>query len=441
MPLIQEETRSSSPFPTTISPTQTMNLIINADLSKDTNTVNASYPSDPTVPTPGSVPLLPGMKPTTFNLPRFIPLLTERIRTLNSFTRMFLIQWISVLDSIPDLELISYLPDFLDGLFYYLSDPNIDVRVATLNVLGEFLKEIHDVVAIQRERGFLKLIGQRDSNEHAAVTHQMTSSQFEQPLQRQTQGVISTQQLSISQTKNFNADDVNDSNSIATYDTVESEVELNTANISPSLPGTTQLSSLSAESTYAKHIVVETSSSSPYIPGLNVVLDIGRMVDILSPHLVSADEETQATALRWMNDFILLIGAPIMLTFMPMLLGAVLPYLSHSVSPIKSMAIELNANLYRLVMDTTTIPSRLAMPEKGGNSLNLSSNDLSASVGSLSLSSSFQLSEVIDLKATVDVLKIQFEDESEETRVAGMEWLLMLHKRASRKVLTIIFNY
>ncbi|KAJ3110165.1 hypothetical protein HK098_000655, partial [Nowakowskiella sp. JEL0407] len=118
---------------------------------------------------PGTVSLLPGMKQTTFDLPRFIPLLTERVHTLNPFTRMFLVQWIAVLDSIPDLELIAHLPEFLDGLFQYLSDVNLDVRVATSNVLGEFLKEIGDVIDLQRERGVLQVKGQNSQKMALAV--------------------------------------------------------------------------------------------------------------------------------------------------------------------------------------------------------------------------------------------------------------------------------
>jgi vacuole morphology and inheritance protein 14 len=64
-----------------------------------------------------------------FSLSKFIPLLAERIYTVNPFTRSFLISWITVLDSIPELELITYLPDFLDGLIGFVSDPNDDVRM------------------------------------------------------------------------------------------------------------------------------------------------------------------------------------------------------------------------------------------------------------------------------------------------------------------------
>lgn len=51
-----------------------------------------------------------------FSLAHFIPLLSDRIYVLSPFTRSYLVSWIHVLDSVPELELISYLPEFLDGL-------------------------------------------------------------------------------------------------------------------------------------------------------------------------------------------------------------------------------------------------------------------------------------------------------------------------------------
>lgn len=58
-----------------------------------------------------------------FSLARFIPLLQERIYVVSPFTRSYLVSWITVLDSIPELELVSYLPDFLDGLLSVLLNP------------------------------------------------------------------------------------------------------------------------------------------------------------------------------------------------------------------------------------------------------------------------------------------------------------------------------
>ena len=88
--------------------------------------------------------------PTAFSLAKFIPLLQERIHVLNPFTRTFLVSWVTLLDTIPDLELVHYLPAFLGGLFRFLSDPNRDVHVATQGTLERFLNEIKKVARIKR---------------------------------------------------------------------------------------------------------------------------------------------------------------------------------------------------------------------------------------------------------------------------------------------------
>ena len=88
--------------------------------------------------------------PTAFSLQRFIPLLQERIFVLNPFTRMFLVSWITLLDSIPDLELISFLPSFLGGLFRFLNDSNQDVVTSTQHVLERFLDEVKLVARVKR---------------------------------------------------------------------------------------------------------------------------------------------------------------------------------------------------------------------------------------------------------------------------------------------------
>ena len=88
--------------------------------------------------------------PTAFSLVRFLPLLKERIHVINPFTRTFLVGWITLLDSIPDLELVSYLPEFLGGLFKFLSDPNRDVHVATQGALERILSEIKRISRIKK---------------------------------------------------------------------------------------------------------------------------------------------------------------------------------------------------------------------------------------------------------------------------------------------------
>lgn len=87
-----------------------------------------------------------------FSLARFVPLLSERIYVLNPFTRTYLVSWLTVLDSVPELELVSYLPEFLDGLLKFLGDPTPDIRTATQNVLADFLREIRDIAEVQKAR-------------------------------------------------------------------------------------------------------------------------------------------------------------------------------------------------------------------------------------------------------------------------------------------------
>ncbi|KAG4303985.1 hypothetical protein PORY_002638, partial [Pneumocystis oryctolagi] len=91
---------------------------------------------------------------SVFSLERFIPMLSERIYVINPFTRMFLVSWITVLDSVPDLELITYLPRFLDGLIKFLSDSHQDIRNATDRVLMDFLSEIKRISNVRKELVF-----------------------------------------------------------------------------------------------------------------------------------------------------------------------------------------------------------------------------------------------------------------------------------------------
>lgn len=87
---------------------------------------------------------------TAFSLERFLPLLEERINVLNPFTRSFLVAWVTLLDSIPDLELIAHLPRFLGGLFKFLGDSNTDVYTMTHVALDRFLNEIRKIARIKK---------------------------------------------------------------------------------------------------------------------------------------------------------------------------------------------------------------------------------------------------------------------------------------------------
>jgi len=85
----------------------------------------------------------------TFHVEHFLPLLTTYIRRTNPYIRQLLVGWITVLDSIPDISMIDYLPNFLDGLFNMLSDSNREIRQAADSALSDFLKEVRHATVIE----------------------------------------------------------------------------------------------------------------------------------------------------------------------------------------------------------------------------------------------------------------------------------------------------
>ena len=64
----------------------------------------------------------------TFDLVAFMPLLRERLYSKNTFARQYIISWVSVLHAVPDIELIHFLPDILDGLLNMLGDQGIEIK-------------------------------------------------------------------------------------------------------------------------------------------------------------------------------------------------------------------------------------------------------------------------------------------------------------------------
>ncbi|BBN11519.1 vacuole morphology and inheritance protein 14 [Marchantia polymorpha subsp. ruderalis] len=87
-----------------------------------------------------------------FSIEEFIPLLRERMNVLNPFVRQFLVGWITVLDSVPEIDMLGFLPDFLDGLFNMLSDPSHEIRQQADQALHEFLQEIKNAPSVDYGR-------------------------------------------------------------------------------------------------------------------------------------------------------------------------------------------------------------------------------------------------------------------------------------------------
>ncbi|KAL7603852.1 hypothetical protein Lser_V15G16396 [Lactuca serriola] len=82
----------------------------------------------------------------------FISLLKEHMNVLNPYVRQFLVGWITVLDNVPDIDILGFLPDFLDGLFNMLSDSSHEIRQQADLALSEFLSESEKQLRLSSER-------------------------------------------------------------------------------------------------------------------------------------------------------------------------------------------------------------------------------------------------------------------------------------------------
>ena len=363
--------------------------------------------------------------PTAFSLAKFIPLLQERIHVINPFTRTFLVSWLTLLDTIPDLELVFYLPAFLGGLFKFLGDPNRDVFVATQGLLERFLTEIKKIAKITRG------LAERKRSAEEKESKQSPNSQAGSD--------------AVEQSSNGNA--IADSES-------DTALDQNSGN-----------------------------ESGNWIPGQDVQVDHAAILGILVlfvdvsstkeiAHLSRMDglskqkeEEIGIVALRWIDSFFEISPEDI-LHYVPRLLSQVLPALSAHSEQVKATAGRVNRSLMDYIAifeeDQATadrkpatpasrLPGQAAKLTESADSLKSPTEEKPVVVESETLnepkSSNVQMTPTsstapssqppsdLDYAAAVNALTLQFLNEHEATRVAALGWLIMLHRKAPKKVL------
>ncbi|KAL3426172.1 hypothetical protein PVAG01_02963 [Phlyctema vagabunda] len=350
--------------------------------------------------------------PTAFSLARFIPLLKERIYVINPFTRTFLVGWITLLDSIPDLELVAFLPEFLGGLFKFLSDPNRDVHVATQGALERFLGEIKRISRIKK--------GIEESRRSRSDG------------KRKRSGSLDSDSMDM-------AHDVpgDDDESITGIDDKD------------------------------------VSSDDDWVPGQDVHVNHKEILETLTANLDSPlEEDSLLESLRWIVDFLDICPEEV-LPFAPKILAHLLPAMASGVETIRQAAGRVNTSLMNYVVSlsdegapseasNSRPPSRIPMTAlKDAATDRREVRDSSTNTrGSLSGSRELdrRSSEVqtppppynkpptplptasqpqvdLDYAAAVSSLTLLFLNDHEATRVAALTWLLMLHRKAPRKVL------
>ncbi|KAF2402501.1 ARM repeat-containing protein [Trichodelitschia bisporula] len=374
--------------------------------------------------------------PTAFSLQRFIPLLKERITVMNPFTRVFLVSWITLLDSIPDLELVAYLPEFLGGLFRFLSDSNPDVHSATQVALEKFLAEIKKIARLKR---------------------------------------------GIAESKRSQADDVMKRSDSATRSRSPGSMVSADSDTDDNPQDEAAFSENDDEGSDRSSVDDGTSGEEDWIPGQDVQIDYTKILEILVTFLggssgenikhsalhklTKAEEEIQLTALRWIDSFFD-IAPEEMLAFIPRLLSHVLPALSNDVEQVRQAANKVNGSLMNYILSLPDEEPKVERPEPpptqpaaptGGVTMerreSAMSSKMSRSAGRPSdvdsraaekpvqtdmpppppaeeQSALPRQSWNLDYGATVNALTLQFLNDHEATRVAALTWLIELHRKA-----------
>ncbi|KAJ6017286.1 Protein VAC14 [Penicillium sp. IBT 35674x] len=344
--------------------------------------------------------------PTAFSLERFLPLLKERIHVIVPFTRNFLVSWLTLLDTIPDLELISYLPEFLEGLIKFLGGPDQDVNVATHGLLERFLQEIRRITRLKKG---IEESRKSQSRRRSVVSDSVSvSAKTEQTVDT---GAGEGNQYDIA------VDDA------ASGSLLDDDI---------------------------------TQTEGDWIPGQDVQIDFPKILEILVSFIdPSYEEAMQVEALRWIDSFFEFNPEDI-LPFVPTLLTQVLPALSSDVESVRQEANRVNKSLleyiYTLSDDTdeatqaqskapSVALSRESTERKSSETNNEARKSVQESSGatprSSLVSTPFQPAD-LDYAAAVNSLTLQFLNENETTRVAALSWLIMLHRKTPRKV--VAFN-
>ncbi|KAF3763742.1 ARM repeat-containing protein [Cryphonectria parasitica EP155] len=362
----------------------------------------------------------PASLPTAFSLEQFIPLLKDRAYTINPFTRTFLVGWITLLDSIPDLELVTFLPEFLGNLLKFLSDPNRDVHQATQACLDKFLNEIKRISRVKKgivESKKSKGEGKRKREE--------------------------------------------------SLDSGSGHVALDEGD--------------ELDSTLADDEDDDTSSEDDWIPGQDVQINYKAILEILTASLDQSnpigpskindrvgfasgtDEDGLLESLKWIVEFLDICPEEV-LPFTPKILAHLLPAMASGVESIRMAAARVNNALMDYVVSLSDEPE-LSLSQRGSRVPLAGERQEGGPSGRASLASARELdtpsptpnvqgpstAEVtprgptpapsnnpqadLDYAAAVNSLTLLFLNDHEATRVAALTWLIMLHRKAPRKVL------
>lgn len=81
-------------------------------------------------------------EPGKVDMKRFVSILNSHVRTTDPTARQFIISWITLLESLPSVNLLSYSTLFISGLLEYLADPLRGISSSASSLLSFFERDI-----------------------------------------------------------------------------------------------------------------------------------------------------------------------------------------------------------------------------------------------------------------------------------------------------------
>lgn len=423
-----------------------------------------------------------------FSLPRFLPLLYERITVQDAWVRTFLLSWLTILDGVPDLQVVSYLPQFLDGLLDYLGDATHEVREQTETVLEAFLREIGSVRRVQLEL----LRNKREA--------------WEVEMERRRRRASEAKTVTVTDHDDGAGEGEGDEEEAAEADESfgKATPTAQRTKVTPATGPEAAVADSEGEGEAAPE--ADEDDAGEWTPGQGVTIDYPAIFEILLRYVTAPEEEIQATCLHWIGEFLQIVPG-VIIPFAPQLIPVILVALAHQNPEIQQAAIDTNEQLFAVVQSlpvdgqptqnglslesaessptgltaisspatgqnerpspNTAAPSSIPLPTSAtprlGHERSKPGSDATAALGhaapaphtlaSLSRAPSSPTStqglvypaELQDeyepdgrqfqYGATINELTVIFVNDNEVTRVAILEWLIMLHQKAPRKIL------
>ncbi|KAG7660958.1 uncharacterized protein J8A68_005478 [[Candida] subhashii] len=390
-----------------------------------------------------------------FSLPKFIPTLLERIYVIDPFAKKFLLSWIELFDDIPSLELISFLPNFLEPLINFLfNNAPSDVRLETENLLNALLKEIKSISKIKFE------VKKRQIAQERAKKKVEEEKKQEQQQKKEIENGEDTDRI----TKEVKEITLHPSESVQDDIDADADDELD-ENASIRSEDTTIIrkpkeTKIESQPEHQQSSTEE--DGDEFLFGQDIFIDYAKIINILLSFLRSSENETnktnsntitattkddmsnepheiccqvQSIALKWLREILVISPVDILKSF-PECVSIVMKNISTTDTDRDFELRDSFLGFNLALQDFLTKFTDFKKENEQQHETDENENDMKLILG-LTKEVTDSINEV-ELPATINAIIRQYLDSTNElSRVTALEWLIFIYSRNQSEFLRI----